>query len=196
MSRAWYVLHTIAGLESNVVEKVKRLSEKDENIRKVIVNIKVPTEVVEVKGKDDKKHSKKQRIFPGYILMELDLPSEERSLEYFLRSIKNIHGVIGFLGAKYEQSGVRSYKVPPKPLSIEEVRAIFERTGEFKSRAFVDLSSSFEVGNQVKITDGPFKGLVGTVVEVYPDKFKLKVNVTIFNRETPLNINFDQVERL
>lgn len=196
MSRAWYVLHTISGLESSVVEKIKRLSEKDENIRKVIVNIKVPTEDVEVKGKDDKKHSKKQRIFPGYVLMELDLPSEERSLEYFLRSIKNIHGVIGFLGTRSDQRGVKSYKVPPKPLSIEEVRTIFERTGEFKSRAFVDLSSSFEVGNQVKITNGPFKGLVGTVVEVYPDKFKLKVNVTIFNRETPLNINFDQVERL
>jgi len=196
MSRAWYVLHTISGLESSVVEKIKREIEKNELLKKTIVNIKIPTETVEVKGKSDKKLIKKQRLFPGYVLMELDLPTEEQKLESFLRTIKNIHGVIGFLGAKTEQGGVRSFKVPPKPLSIEEVRAIFEKTGEFKSRAFVDLSSSFEPGDQVKITDGPFKGLIGTVVEVYPDKYKLKVNVTIFNRETPLNINFDQVERI
>lgn len=196
MSRAWYVLHTISGLESSVVEKIKREIEKNELLKKTIVNIKIPTETVEVKGKSDKKLTKKQRLFPGYVLMELDLPTEEQKLESFLRTIKNIHGVIGFLGAKTEQGGVRSFKVPPKPLSIEEVRAIFEKTGEFKSRAFVDLSSSFEPGDQVKITDGPFKGLIGTVVEVYPDKYKLKVNVTIFNRETPLNINFDQVERI
>lgn len=196
MSRAWYVLHTISGLESSVVEKIKREIEKNELLKKTIVNIKIPTETVEVKGKSDKKLIKKQRLFPGYVLMELDLPTEEQKLESFLRTIKNIHGVIGFLGAKTEQGGVKSFKVPPKPLSIEEVRAIFEKTGEFKSRAFVDLSSSFEPGDQVKITDGPFKGLIGTVVEVYPDKYKLKVNVTIFNRETPLNINFDQVERI
>ncbi|MCX8028409.1 MAG: KOW motif-containing protein [Brevinematales bacterium] len=196
MSRAWYVLHTISGFEKSVVEKIKSISEKDENIRRIIANIKILTENIETKGKNDKKIIKQQRIFPGYVLMELDLPTEEKSLEYFLRTIKNIRGVIGFLGSQKDKTGVSSFKVPPKPLSIEEVRSIFERTGEFKSRAFVDLSSSFEVGNQVRIIDGPFKGLVGTVVEVYPDKYKLKVNVTIFNRETPLNVNFDQAERI
>lgn len=196
MSRAWYVLHTISGLENSVVDKIKKEMERNDDLRKVIVSIKIPTENVEVKGKNDKKITKKQRIFPGYVLMELDLPSDENKLESFLRTIKNIHGVIGFLGAKAESGGVRSFKVPPKPLSIEEVRAIFERTGEFKSRVLADLSSSFEVGDQVKVIDGPFKGLIGTVVEVYPDKYKLKINVSIFNRETPLNINFDQVERI
>ncbi|MFN4244707.1 MAG: transcription termination/antitermination protein NusG [Brevinematia bacterium] len=196
MSRAWYVLHTISGLEQSVVDKIKKETQKNDEIKKVIVNIKILTENVEIKGKNDKKITKKQRIFPGYILMELDLPEDEQKLESFLRTINNIHGVIGFLGAKVDKSGVRSFKIPPKPLSIEEVRSIFEKTGEFKSKAFVDLSSSFEVGNQVKITNGPFKGLIGTVVEVYPDKHKLKVNVSIFNRETPLNINFDQVEKI
>ncbi|MEN2998580.1 MAG: transcription termination/antitermination protein NusG [Brevinematia bacterium] len=196
MGRAWYVLHTISGLENSVVDKIKKEMEKNEDVRKVIVDIKIPMENVEVRGRGDKKIVKKQRIFPGYILLEMDLPTEEQKLESFLRTVKNIHGVIGFLGAKTEQSGVRSFRVPPKPLTIEEVRNIFEKTGEFKSRAFVDLSSSFEPGDQVKIVEGPFKGLVGTVVEVYPDKYKLKVSVTIFNRETPLNINFDQVERV
>ncbi len=196
MSRAWYVLHTISGLENSVVEKIKKETLKNEEIKKIIVNIKILTENVEVKGKNDKKIVKKQRLFPGYVLMELDLPQDEQKLESFLRTINNIHGVIGFLGAKVEKSSLKSFKVPPKPLSIEEVRAIFEKAGEFKSKAFVDLSSSFEPGNQVKITSGPFKGLVGTVVEVYPDKHKLKVNVSIFNRETPLNINFDQVEKI
>lgn len=196
MSRAWYVLHTISGLESSVVDKIKKEVERNEEVRKIIVDIKIPTESVEVKDKSGKKVVKRQRIFPGYVLMELDLPTEEQKLESFLRKIRSIHGVIGFLGSGADRSSVRSFKIPPKPLSIEEVRTIFEKTGEFKSKALVDLSSSFEPGNQVRIVNGPFKGLVGTVVEVYPDKYKLKVNVTIFNRETPLNINFDQVERI
>ncbi|MGC8766219.1 MAG: transcription termination/antitermination protein NusG [Brevinematia bacterium] len=196
MGRAWYVLHTISGHENNVVEKIKKDIVSKEDFKKVIVNIKIPMESVEIK-QGDKKLIKKKKIFPGYVLMELDLPDDNQKLESFLRAIKSIHGVIGFLGSKIDHRTRNiSFKEPPKPLSLEEVRAIFEKSGEFKSKAFIDLSSSFEPGDQVRIIDGPFKGLVGIVTEVYPDKYKLKVTVSIFNRKTPLNIGFEQVEKM
>lgn len=196
MGRAWYVLHTISGHENNVIEKIKKEIEDKDEFKKVIVNMKVPMENVEVK-QGDKKLVKKKKIFPGYVLMELDLPEEVDKLEEFLRAIKSIHGVIGFLGAKIDpKTKAISFKEPPKSLSLEEVRVILEKTGEFKSKAFIDLSSSFEPGDQVRIIEGPFKGLVGTVTEVYPDKYKLKVTVSIFNRKTPLNIGFEQVEKM
>jgi len=190
MGRAWYVLQAVSGMENKVVERIKKEILSDEDFKKIIINIKIPTENVEVKNpKTNQKVIKKQRVYPGYILMELDLPQDEHLLESFMAAIKRIAGVIGFLGTK-------SLRKPPKPLSFEEVRSIFERIGEFKSKAFLDLSSTFEVGDQVRITDGPFKGLVGRVAEVHNDKFKLKVIVEIFNRETPVNIYFDQAERI
>jgi transcriptional antiterminator NusG len=190
MGRAWYVLQAISGMENKVVERIKEDVLSRDEFKKIVINIKIPMENVEVKNpKTNQKVIKKQRVYPGYVLMELDFPQDELLLEKFMYAIKNIRGVIGFLGAK-------SMKKPPRPLSIEEVRTIFERIGEFKSKAFLDLSSTFEVGDQVRITDGPFKGLVGKVVEVHNDKFKMKVMVEIFSRETPVNISFDQAERV
>ncbi len=189
MSRAWYVLNTVSGYEEKVVEALKKEIEKNGLLSKTIMNLKIPMENVEVTTRSNKKLIKKKKIYPGYVLVEMSLPTDENQLKQVLGTIIRINGVVGFLGTK-------SYDKPPKPLSVDEVRSIFERTGELRTRAIVELSSSFEIGDSVRIISGPFKGLVGKVSEVHHDKFKLKINVEIFGRETPISIGFDQVERL
>jgi len=171
--RAWYVVHTQTGHEDKVREKIK-LNSEIQGFGDRVFNVLVPTEEV-VEVKQNKKVVRKRKFFPGYVLVEMLLTSET----YWF--IKTITGVTGFLGDP-----------TPVPLPEEEIAGIVELTEEGgKPKHVVE----FERGESVRITEGPFKHFIGTVEEVNAQKNKLKVMVTVFDRATPVEVDFLQVEK-
>lgn len=176
MDRGWYVVHTQPGYEDKVrntlVQKIQT-----ENLSTKIFEVFVPTEdVVEVKK--NKKLVRKRKFFPGYLLLDMLVDNET----YW--HVKNINGVTGFLG-----------EPKPTPLPKEEIAGIMELTtasAAGKPRPAVQ----FEKGENVRITDGPFRHFIGVVEDVNEPKAKLKAMVTIFGRPTPVELDFLQVEKL
>lgn len=170
--KLWYVVHTQTGHEDKVKEKILT-QVKVLNFADRVFNVLVPTkEVIEVK--QNKKSLKKRKFFPSYLLVEMILSSET----YWF--IRNITGVTGFLGDP-----------APVSLSKEEINGIMELTGEGPEYAV-----KFNSGEQVRITEGPFKHFVGVIEEVHEGKNKLKVMVTVFDRATPVELDYTQVEKI
>lgn len=172
--RAWYVVHTQTGYEDKVRERIllnKDIQGFDDRIFQVLV----PTEEV-VEVKQNKKVLHKRKFFPSYVLVEMNMTSEA----YWF--IKGTTGVTGFLG-------------DPNPVSLpeEEIASIVELTENpsGKPKHLVE----FERGESVRITEGPFKHFIGVVEEVNDQKNKLKVMVTVFDRATPVEVDFLQVEK-
>ncbi|MGO9377882.1 MAG: transcription termination/antitermination protein NusG [Dissulfurispiraceae bacterium] len=173
MGKNWYVVHTYSGFEEKVkiaiVEKA-RLKGLDEKISRILI----PTEkVIELRGKKKKESDKK--FYPGYILVEMELDDETWYL------IKNTMRVTGFVG------GTRPVQIPE-----EEVDVIIQQLE--KGPAPV-IKTRFEKGENVRITDGPFSNFVGFVDEVDMDHGRLKVMVSIFGRQTPVELAFSQAEK-
>ena len=174
--KGWYVVHTQTGYE----DKIQRLitqNAQTQGFTDRVFQILIPTEEV-VEVKQNKKHFRKRKFFPGYILVEMTLSSET----YWF--IRNTTGVTGFLG-------------DPKPVSLpeEEVKAIVELTSasaQNKPRPAVQ----FDKGESVRIIEGPFKHFLGVIDEVNEAKSKLKVMVTVFDRPTPVELDFLQVEKV
>lgn len=127
-----------------------------------------------------------KKILPGYILLEMDLPNI--GWKYPCSMIRRIQGVTGFVGSR---DGSK-----PQPISDEEARRIFQKTGDIKSDKAARPRQSFTIGERVKIIEGPFDTFTGTVEEVNLDRGKLKVMVGIFGRSTPVEVNFLQVEKI
>jgi transcriptional antiterminator NusG len=175
MAKKWYVVHTYSGYENkakaNLEERAKNLG-KATSFSEVLV----PTEtVVElVKGK---KKTSQRKIFPGYILVKMELDNETWHI------VKGTPKVTGFAG-----EGTRPIPIPEK--EVEEVIAQIKE-GVTKAKPKVSLA----VGDNVRVIDGPFVNFVGTVEEVKPDKRKVKVLVSIFGRSTPVELDFIQVEK-
>ncbi len=180
MAKEWYVIHTYSGHENKVKlaleKKVQNLGFSDK-----VFQIKVPTvEVPEIK--DGKKRVKSRKFFPGYVLIEMELDDETWVL------VKNTPGVTSFVGAY----GVNK----PKPLSRNEVNALFDQMGEQKAKEKVSVVMDFSVGEHVKVIDGPFNNFSGVIEEVYPEKGRLRVKVEIFGRGTPVELDFLQVGKI
>jgi transcriptional antiterminator NusG len=172
--KKWYVVHTLSGQEYKVKEALEskiKLNEMDQLVSKVLI----PSEnVAEVKS--GKKTITARKFFPGYILVEMLLTDETY---YFIRQTP---GVIGFIGTG-----------TPVPLQEHEVEDILQQIEAKKEK--VKPKVLFDVGEMVKITDGPFLNFNGVIDEVNPEKGKLKVLVTIFGRSTPVELEYWQVER-
>jgi len=187
MAAGWYVLHTYSGYE-NKIEKIIRLKiEAGELSREIVKDIKIPQEEV-TEVKDGKKRTQNRKFFPGYVMIEMDLPDDK--WKETCSEIKKIQGVTGFLGAL----GVKDKK--PNPLSGDEARGILQRSGEIKGEKPVRSRQSFSAGEQVKIIDGPFESFTGVIEEVNQEKNKLKVMVGIFGRNTPVEVDLLQVEKV
>jgi transcriptional antiterminator NusG len=185
MAAGWYVLHTYSGYE-NKIEKILRLMLGSGELDKEIVkDIKIPQEEV-VEVRDGKKRTQTRKFFPGYVLVEMDLP--ELEWKETCSKIKKIQGVTGFVGTPSDKR--------PQPLSGDEARGILQRSGEIKGEKPVRSRQSFSAGEQVKIIDGPFESFTGTIEEVNQEKNKLKVMVGIFGRNTPVEVDLLQVEKL
>ena len=172
----WYVVHTQTGIE----EKVKATLEKKihaEGLQDEIISVIIPTEQVS-EVRSGKKKITQRKFFPGYLLVEMDL-SEKTYL--FVKSSPGVTGFIG-LGKK------------PVALPKEEVENILKRTKDTAAKPSPKVV--FEKGEQVRVNEGPFLNFNGTIEEVYPEKGKVKVSVSIFGRSTPVELEYWQVEKV
>lgn len=175
MAHQWYVVHTYSGFENrakqNLEERIKNLGKKD-----LFSEVLVPTEtVVElVKGK---KKTSQRKIFPGYLLVKMELNEETWHI------VRGTPKITGFAG-----DGTK-----PIPISEEEVEEILSQMREGVSKAKPKVS--FNIGDSVRVIDGPFVNFIGTIEEIKPEKRKLKVLVSIFGRATPVELDFIQVEK-
>ncbi len=174
MDKKWYVVHTYSGYENKVKANLERRIESM-NMEEKIFRILVPMED-EVEIKDGKKKVTKKKVFPGYVLVEMIMTDDSWYV------VRNTPGVTGFVG-----SGSK-----PIPLSEEEVSAIMQQMGGEELRPKVD----FAVNEKVQIISGPFENFVGVIEEIYPDKAKLRVMVSMFGRETPIELDFTQVQKI
>ena len=176
MSKRWYVVHVYSGMEKSVqrtlVDRIARAG-LEHNFGQILVPSE---EVVEVKG--GKKSITERRIFPGYVLVEMDLTDDTWHL------VKSTPRVTGFLGG----SGNR-----PAPISEKEVEKILSQMEEGVEKPRPKIL--FEVGEMVRVKEGPFADFNGNVEEVNYEKSKVRVSVTIFGRSTPVELDFAQVEK-
>ena len=185
MAKGWYILHTYAGYEGRIEKELRSLVERGDIDSSVVLDVRVPQEEV-VEIKDGKRRSSHRKILPSYILVEMDLP--DVGWKNTCSAIRRINGVTGFVGA--------AANAKPYPISTEEARSIFQKTGEIKGDKGSRVVHSFAVGESVTITGGPFASFSGTVEEVSPDRGKLRVTVEIFGRATPVEVDLLQVEKI
>ena len=182
--RGWYVLHVYSGYEKRIENAINILIE-DKVLSDVLFQIKIPMrDVTEVKN--GKKKTQKRKIFPGYVLLEMDLDKRHWKEVYPL--IKNINGVTGFVGANKMKM--------PSSLSPDETRAMLQIINEQKSDVLTKQKYDFQHGETVKIIDGPFNTFTGVIEEINNEKSKVVVLVGIFGRSTPVELDFSQVEKI
>jgi len=176
MAKRWYIVHAYSNFEKKVQDSIRE-QVKQRGLSELFDEIMVPTEkVTEVRR--GRKVDAERKFFPGYVLVKMDLTDEAYHL------IKNTPKVTGFLGADNK----------PMPISDAEASRILHQVQEGIERP--KPSVSFEVGEQVRVSDGPFASFNGTVEEVDDSRSRLKVAVSIFGRATPVELEFGQVEKM
>ena len=171
----WYIVQAYSGFERKVVESIKEELKKhklNENLGEILVPTHQVTEV-----KKGKRTKKEKKYFPGYVLVKIDLTKQIYHL------IKNLQKVSGFLG-----SGDK-----PTPISDNEIKHILGQVSE--SAVNQNSGLTFEIGEKVKVCDGPFASFSGLIEEIDEEKSRLKVSVSIFGRPTPVDLEFNQVEK-
>lgn len=175
----WYVLRSISGKENKVKEYIEGALVTSSLFREYVSQVLIPTEkVVALRG--GKKVVKERNLLPGYVLVECNLCDECYPL------LRNVPNVLGFLS-----DGKNSTKPAPVPQS--EINKIVGDVNEAED--VLQLEDTYLIGEKVKVVDGPFNGFNGVIQEVSQEKHKLKVVVTIFDRQTPLELSFSQVEK-
>lgn len=175
--KKWYIIQTVSGHEIKIKEQ---LQEKilQQNLNIFFGKILIPTEdIIEIKA--GKKYTSKRKIFPGYILIEMQITDDT------LQIIKNIKHVFGFVGGTPGN---------PSSLSEEETKKILDKMKESSKKP--KPKKLFETGEMVRVIDGPFSDFNGTVEEINYDKNRLCVGVLIFGRSTPIDLDFSQVEKI
>ena len=188
MEKGWYVIQTYSGYEQKIEKILTRFMEKDPVFAAYCTAVDVPVEKVNVKNDKGELKVEDRKILPGYVLVELQLP--DVGWNSVLSKIVGINGVSGFLTA--DPTG----KNPPKALSRDEHKKILIRKGEVPEEKTFRPKQEFKNGEEVLITSGPFAEFVGDITEVYPDKAKLRAMVSIFGRETPVELEYKQIQKL
>ncbi len=170
----WYVLHTYAGYEEAVARNLKQRIESM-NMEDKIFNVLVPTEK-KIKIKSGKRQIVEEKVYPGYVLVEMIVTDDSWYV------VRNTPRVTGFIGAG----------TVPTPISLEEIKSLQKRMGVEEPKYKIDVV----IGDPVKITDGPFKDYDGKISEIDEKRGKIKVLVSMFGRETPVELDFLQVKKL
>ena len=177
MAKHWYVAHTYSGYENKVKADLERRILMS-GMKSMIPDIQIPSqEVTEVK-EGGKYETKEKRVFPGYVLVRMELTDDTWAL------VRNTPGVTGFVGIDGK----------PSPLSRDDLKAIMKRTSRGGSSvAPRETETSFEIGQAVRVVSGPLADFDGNISEINADAGKVKVMLTIFGRETPVELTLDQV---
>ena len=176
MAKRWYIIHAYSNFENKVADSIREQA-KHRHLDDLFEQIIVPTEKL-VDVRHGQKHTTERKFFPGYVLVKMDLSDEAYHL------IKNTPKVTGFLG-----SGSK-----PMPVSEREVARIIGAIEEGVERPKPTIS--FEIGETVRVTDGPFASFNGSVEQVDEERARLRVTVSIFGRATPVELEYAQVEKV
>lgn len=174
MSKNWYVVHTYSGYENKVKTNLEKRVESM-GMQDKIFRVLVPMEE-EIEMKNGKRKVIQRKVFPGYVLVEMIVTDDSWYV------VRNTPGVTGFVGAGSK----------PIPLMESETKLILKQMGIEEPKQKIDIALS----QNVKVSSGPFENFVGKVVEINQDKQKLKVLISMFGRETPIELGFDQIEKI
>lgn len=166
----WYVIHTYSGYENKVKTDLEKMV-KNREMEEYFFDIVVPMEE-QIEIKDGKRKANLKKVFPGYVLIKMIVTEESWYI------VRNTRGVTGFVGSGTD----------PIPLTDEEIRSMGFETA--------NVNVDYDVNDSVKILNGPLSGFIGTVQEINKNKGKVKVLVSMFGRETPVELEFSQVEKL
>lgn len=176
MKRNWYVVHTFSNQENKVKASIEKTIETF-NLRDKIFSVVVPTREVTEYKKGEKK-TVRRKIFPGYVFIEMNMSSDSW---YFVRKT---YGVAGFVGAEAK----------PEPLKKHEVDRLLNG-GNAKAHETY-MKTTWKKGMSIQVLTGPFADFIGKILDVHPERGKLKVLLSLFDRETPVELSFQQVERI
>lgn len=172
--KKWYVVHTYSGHENKVKVNLEKRTEFM-NMGHKIFRIEVPQKTV-TKVKDGKRQEKEEKIFPGYVLVEMIMSDDSWYV------VRHTPGVTKFVGAEKR----------PIPAHDSEIRKILHKAPTQVAKVELDV----KFGDKVRIISGPFADFVGDVTEVYPDKEKLRASVSIFGRDTPVELEYNQIQKV
>lgn len=173
----WYIIHAYSGFENKVRDSVVAEAERM-GLTDFVESVEVPVETV-TEVKRGKKVQSERKFFPGYVLAKLTMTDDVYHL------VKNTPKVTGFLG----------FAGKPQPISEGEAARILNSKAEAAARPKTEIRVDYEIGDQVKVLEGPFASFNGIVEELDFDKARVKVSVSIFGRATPVELDFEQVER-
>ena len=166
----WYVVHTHSGYENKVKANLEKMVE-NRGLQDLIVEITVPMEE-QIEVKDGKRKSVMRKVFPGYVIVKMVMTDESWYV------IRNTRGVTGFVGPGSK----------PIPLSDDEIR----KMGVEK----IPVELKAEVGDNVRVISGPLENFIGVIEEIYPDKQKVRVSVSMFGRDTPIDLEYDEIQKI
>ena len=172
--KRWYIVHTYSGYENKVKVNLEKRIEYM-NMGDKIFRIEVPQKTV-VQMKSGKKQEKEEKVFPGYVLVEMIMDEDSWYV------VRHTSGVTKFVGSAKK----------PIPARDSEIKKIINRSTSTQQKIELDVKA----GDKVRITSGPFADFVADIIEVYPDKSKLRANVSIFGRETPVELEYKQINKL
>ena len=179
MSKKWYVIHTYSGYENKVKQSIERMITA-QGFENNIFEVLIPTEEVTEIKEGGRRITTEKKVFPGYVLLRMELDDRTQT------AIHGINGVTGYVGAEGK----------PEPLSRAEVEKMTKRSVKKGTPAPKKTTTDLAEGQVVRVTNGPLADFDGTVAEVNPDAGKVKVLVSIFGRETPVELSLEQVARV
>ena len=193
MAIEWYAVHTYVGYEDRVSANIESRARALNLFGTKIFQVLVPTEeVVEAKGGKKDTETKRSKIYQGYVFVQMDVDDETGSgeLNEAWEVVRGTPGVTGFVGTKDPRRAEDLF-----PLTQDEINRILESMGVTGQKEKPKVKASYKDGDMVRVTAGPFSDFTGVVAEVNQDRSKVKVLVSIFGRETPVELDFSQVQK-